>query len=143
MYASPMHKLLYVSTTKRDFPEPDLQAILAVSRKNNPSLGVTGLLLYIDGGFLQVLEGDREVIRVLYDKIAQDTRHWNAKILLEEQGERNFGQWSMGFKELNVGDADPGLIDLTRAAIDGLIEPTGAHAILTILINTFRAVQGR
>src|ERR1700761_3488448 len=85
--------------------------------------------------FCRWLEVDREVIRVLYDKIAQDTRHWNAKILLEEQGERNFGQWSMGFKELNVGDADPGLIDLTRAAIDGLIKPTGAHAILTILIN--------
>ena len=138
-----MHKLLYVSTTKRDFPEPDLQAILAVSRKTIRHWVSLACCFISMADLCRWLEVDREVIRVLYDKIAQDTRHWNAKILLEEQGERNFGQWSMGFKELNVGDADPGLIDLTRAAIDGLIKPTGAHAILTILINTFRAVQGR
>ena len=50
--------------------------ILAVSRANNVLLGITGFLIYIDSGFLQILEGDKRAVRELYMHICNDRRHW-------------------------------------------------------------------
>ncbi len=50
-----MQQMLYVSATRRDLSQDELQDILAASRANNAHLGVTGLLLYLDGGFLQLI----------------------------------------------------------------------------------------
>lgn len=137
-----MYKLLYVSSTRREFPARELQDILNKARANNARLDVTGLLLYIDGGFLQILEGDENIVRELYDSIAKDPRHWDPKVLLEQDGPRNFEAWSMGFKALSVDDEASGVLAITRDAIGGLIAPGGAAKVLQILINTFRDVQG-
>lgn len=137
-----MHKLLYVSSTKRDLPLLDLEAILAKARANNRSLGITGLLLYVDGGFLQVLEGEKDVIGRLYATIEKDGRHWDAKVLLDSHSPRNFGEWSMGFKALGNETRDEGLVGITQAAIRGLIKPGGAQPLLQVLLRTFYAVQG-
>lgn len=137
-----MHKLLYVSNTKRDFPEEGLKTVLSGARRTNAALGVTGLLLYIDGGFLQVLEGERTVLQELYSKIAKDSRHWDAKLLLDNAGPRNFGAWSMGFKALNQKSTDAGLVGIAQSAIRGLIKPGGASPVLDVLVRTFCAVQG-
>ena len=53
-----MRQLLYVSNTLSDLAPGALDDILTASRRNNAMMGITGLLLYIDGGFLQMLEGD-------------------------------------------------------------------------------------
>jgi hypothetical protein len=137
-----MHKLLYVSSTKRDFPSADLEVMLAKARAKNGALDVTGLLLYVDGGFLQILEGEKDVLADLYAKIAQDPRHWDAKVLLNCEAQRNFGEWSMGFKALNNDADDAGLIGVTQAAIGGLIKPGGAQPLLQVLLRTFCTVQG-
>src|ERR1700761_4061978 len=137
-----MHKLLYVSNTRRDFPIDGLKALLERARANNAALKITGLLLYIDGGFLQVLEGERDVLRDLYAVIAKDNRHWDAKLLLDQEGARNFGNWSMGFRALGEEPADAGLVGITQGALNGLIKPGQAKPILDVLINTFCVVQG-
>ena len=136
-----MHKLLYVSSTARDFPQAQLREILAVSRANNAPLGVTGMLLYIDGGFLQVMEGERDTLQRLYAKIADDKRHWDAKLLFDDAASRNFGAWSMGFKELDPA-ADAGVVAITQDAVKGLIRPGDAGPVLDVLIRTFQTVQG-
>ncbi len=64
-----MFFLVYVSSATRPFSGEDLRALLATCRKNNAELGVTGMLLYKDGNFMQVLEGDEEAVRGLYEKI--------------------------------------------------------------------------
>lgn len=137
-----MHKLLYVSSTKRDFPQQQLEEILAVSRTNNAAQNVTGLLLYIDGGFLQVLEGEADVLRRLYAKIEKDTRHWDVRVLLDQVASRNFGEWSMGFKAPRTGGPDEGLVEITESAVRGLIKPGDAQPLLDVLIKTFQTVQG-
>lgn len=137
-----MHKLLYVSSTKRDFPADDLERILVKARSKNTALGVTGLLLYVDGGFLQVLEGEDAVLRQLYAAIAKDTRHWDARVLLDKEAPRNFGDWSMGFKSLGADTSEAGLVGITQSAIRGLIKPGGAQPVLDVLIRTFCSVQG-
>src|ERR1700744_226234 len=124
-----MHKLLYVSSTRRDFPPPELEGILLKARVKNTTLGVTGLLLYVDGGFLQVLEGEQTIWRELYETIAGDNRHWDARVLLDKEAPRNFGDWSMGFRVLTEDTSEAGLVGITQSAIRGLINPGGAQPI--------------
>ena len=78
-----MRQLLYASNTNRDTPDSVLDDILAASRRNNAGAGVTGMLLYVEGGFMQVLEGDDEAVGAIYARICQDKRHWNTLVLLD------------------------------------------------------------
>ncbi len=69
-------------------------------RRNNPKHDVTGILLVIDLGFLQVLERTRQGVEHVLARIAQDKRHRSIKVLVgEDVDERLFGQWSMGFDQ--------------------------------------------
>ncbi len=63
---------------------------------------MTGMLLFKDGNFLQVLEGEESVVMKLYDTISHDPRHYGVSII--DQGNleaRQFGEWSMGFRNLD------------------------------------------
>ena len=71
---------------------------MVAARRKNPALGVTGLLLYSNGMFIQMLEGEKSVVTKLYNKILLDTRHHKEIILFHQDDlERDFGDWSMGF----------------------------------------------
>jgi hypothetical protein len=94
--------LVYISSATQPFSVDDLSTLLAVSRKNNAELGITGMLLYKDGNFMQVLEGDERTVRALYEKIGVDPRHSGEITLLQGfVDERQFPDWSMGFRDLN------------------------------------------
>lgn len=97
-----MFFLVYISSATQPFSVDDLSTLLAVSRKNNAELGITGMLLYKDGNFMQVLEGDERTVRALYEKIGVDPRHSGEITLLQGfVDERQFPDWSMGFRDLN------------------------------------------
>lgn len=93
--------LVYVSSATRPFSRSDLEELLATSRDNNARAGITGMLLYKEGNFMQVLEGEEEAVRAVYDKIGEDPRH-RGEITLQEgfTEERQFPDWSMGFRDL-------------------------------------------
>jgi hypothetical protein len=106
--------LAYASAATRKFGPKDLANILAKAVSHNLPAGITGMLLYIDGSFFQVLEGDAQVIHKLYDKILVDPRHSQAIKLIEEPIEaRAFAQWSMGFARVTRDELAkiPGLND--------------------------------
>ena len=97
-----MFSLVYVSSAIRPFSADELTELLAVSRANNATLGVTGMLLYKSGNFMQVLEGEEGAVQALRAKIVRDPRHQGILILLQqEQSARAFPHWSMGFRDLN------------------------------------------
>lgn len=99
---APLFALVYASVAEQKFTEEELLALLAEARAKNAPLGITGLLLYHDGSFLQLLEGPEDVVRALYEKIEHDPRHFRTEILAQEPiAERAFPDWAMGFK--NVG----------------------------------------
>jgi hypothetical protein len=99
--ADRIFRLVYVSVATRRLVEQDLIDILRTARERNQSLGVTGMLLFRDGDFMQLLEGQESAVRDLYGHIARDTRHRNVIVLLEEfADERLFADWSMGFHTL-------------------------------------------
>jgi hypothetical protein len=100
-----MLSITYVSSAAVPFAKDDLQKLLTGCRKNNTAIGVTGMLLFRGGNFMQVLEGEESTVSALYQKISRDPRHSGALILLKEQTEqRAFGDWSMAFRDLSDPD---------------------------------------
>lgn len=94
-----LYSLVYVSSATNLFHEEDLRELLERSRKNNDSLGITGMLLYKDGNFIQAVEGPKTNVLMLEETITADERHRNLSVLLRETvTERSFPGWSMGFR---------------------------------------------
>lgn len=90
-------RLLYVSRLADPKKPEVIDGILADSRKHNPELGITGILCYGAGIFLQAIEGGRMQVSELYNHICKDVRHKDVVLLdFQEIAERRFGGWTMG-----------------------------------------------
>jgi hypothetical protein len=101
-----MYYILYASSATQPFSDADLLELLKKSRENNAKRSVTGMLLYKDGNFMQVLEGEEEDVKVIYDRIFLDPRHDGILTLLKGRTkERQFPEWSMAYRNLNSPDA--------------------------------------
>src|SRR6185369_10753120 len=89
-------RLLYCSRAVDSSPEA-IESILSQSRQHNPASGITGILCYGGGIFLQAIEGGRGQVSELFGLIQRDARHKDVVLLqFEEILERRFGGWSMG-----------------------------------------------
>ncbi|MFZ4479991.1 MAG: BLUF domain-containing protein [Rhodoferax sp.] len=89
-------RLLYASRAL-DTSAEAIEAILNQSRKRNPECGITGILCYGGGIFLQAIEGGRMAVSDLFSHIQKDVRHKDVVLLqYEEIPERRFGGWTMG-----------------------------------------------
>jgi hypothetical protein len=94
-------RLLYASRSVNPGSSDLTESILVQSRSHNPAMGITGILCYGGGIFLQALEGGRMQISDLYGHIQKDPRHKDVVLLhYEEISERRFGGWTMG--QVNV-----------------------------------------
>jgi hypothetical protein len=94
-------RLLYASRVA-DTSRQAIETILAQSREHNPSNGITGVLCYGDGIFLQAIEGGRSAVNALYGQILRDPRHHQVELLYyQEITERRFGGWTMGQANLS------------------------------------------
>lgn len=92
--------LIYISRETRPMSGEELEALLAQSRENNASLGITGLLIHKAGHFFQILEGDREKVEALMARITKDERHDGVRTLVRDDGvRRRFGEWSMALAD--------------------------------------------
>lgn len=81
----------------------DLHDILQESRNYNPQQNITGCLLYFKGEFLQILEGQKEEIEILFEKIRNDNRHTHVNLISLEPAEgRMYPDWSMAFHNLKL-----------------------------------------
>lgn len=104
-----MISLTYVSSATSFLTPDELLALLKTARDNNGRLGLTGMLLYKDGNFMQVLEGEEAPLRQLYAKIIKDPRHSGLIKLLDQTIEtRQFPSWSMAFT--NLDDVSPSAV---------------------------------
>jgi hypothetical protein len=131
-----MLSLLYVSSAVRLFSRDDLKDLLAQSRKKNTRLDLSGMLLYKDGNFMQVLEGPDPAVMALFSTIERDPRHHGILRLMRQEIERReFPSWSMGFR--NLDDADlrdtPGYSAFMNEPLNGAgfqADPTRAQKLL-------------
>ena len=107
-------------------------------------IGITGILLYWEktNQFLQVLEGEKNIVFNLYDKISKDTRHSLSKIIYQEDiKERGFKDWSMAFK--NIDEIDTSSLDgfSNFSTLDFTTERTNIKASIAInLIQSFKSL---
>ncbi|TXI21158.1 MAG: BLUF domain-containing protein [Roseateles sp.] len=102
-------RLMYASRATAATTDADLAAILKASREHNPAEGITGLLCFADGVFVQVLEGGRNAVNARYKRIVQDERHRDVILLgYEEITERGFPGWTMG--QVNLHRLNPALV---------------------------------
>jgi len=132
-------EIIYASAQSRPFSSLQLTELLTKARQNNQGLGVSGLLLYHRGSFLQVLEGDEAIVTRLYDKIAMDPRH--KRCIVIKRGsivERTFADWSMGFVEVSQGVASK-LDGFNSFLQQGAFEGKGAADQVSKVLHGFRA----
>jgi len=109
-----VHCIYCSAATNSELPRKDLNALLAEARMKNAALGITGMLLFRDGAFFQVLEGDREAVEAVYARIERDERHIRVtKVILEPIQERAFSEWTMGYSAVSSKELAeiPGLND--------------------------------
>lgn len=93
---------IYASAATRHFETADLTALLEAARTHNDGAGLTGMLLYTEGSFFQVLEGVPDAVEALYARIERDKRHEHVtRILAEAIPSRSFAQWTMGFSQVS------------------------------------------
>ena len=133
-----LYFLIYVSIASRELSEPELVELLELSRANNMRDDITGMLLYKDRRFMQLLEGPESTVCATYARIARDARHHDATILLEgETTERDFDDWSMGFHALDgeAARAIPGFspfLEMKFSVFDFRSDPSRAHQLLRV-----------
>ena len=97
-----IYYIVYISTATKPMSEAELDEFLVDIRKRNKKLGVTGMLLYNRGNFIQVIEGKEEKIKQLFNDISRDERHNTlVKILEGHTEERLFPDWSMGYRKIS------------------------------------------
>ncbi len=97
------HCIVYLSSSVGLLQEKDLLAILQQSRKNNSNLGISGVLLYVNGSIIQVLEGKKEIVEALYQRIEGDKRHTGVtRIVNRPISHRLFANWTMGYQTLTA-----------------------------------------
>jgi hypothetical protein len=99
-----LYHLIYQSKATQNFTDADLAILLDKARAFNQQYNVTGILLYGHGSFLQMLEGDDDVIRALYYlRISSDPGHTNLRVLKEgDLDKRLFDRWAMAFRPLDM-----------------------------------------
>lgn len=96
--------LVYTSTASQPFRETALEHLLTACRDSNSAHGITGMLLYRDGRFIQVLEGPRDTVLALTERIRRDQRHHDMRVLLTSPiVERSFADWTMGYRAFRTG----------------------------------------
>ena len=115
-----MFFLVYVSAAVTWFSEAELRALLMRSRATNAAAGITGMLLYKDGNFMQVLEGEESAVLTLQARIAADPRH-RGMVTIDSGplAARQFADWSMGFANLDAaaGAAPLGYVPFIDTAL--------------------------
>jgi hypothetical protein len=97
--------MVYLSAAAPVFEDIDLEDILMKSRANNTKSSITGLLLFHEGNFIQVIEGEQSTLHSLYNKISRDNRHrLLIKMIDEPTDKRSFPDWSMGYKAVSTDE---------------------------------------
>ncbi len=126
--------LIYQSRANSPFDDSSVLKLLESSRGFNSAHDISGILLYGYGTFLQMLEGDDDLLRALYyEKISTDPRHHSLKVLKEDYvKKRLFAQWAMAFRPLNK---------TMMKGIPGYVDPDTPSAYGRSLLAPLRTIE--
>lgn len=139
-----LHRLIYAS--RQAFavdmnPDEEIDAVIAASIRNNRAAAITGLLLVHDGWFLQALEGPAEAVMVTYQRILNDPRHAESRVIFAGPASgREFGDWHMCARRVSA--ADNAILDtLSQRQVFDPAKLTDRSALR--LLKAVRGIQDR
>jgi len=94
-----MHQIIYMSHAVAPLTSTQLYQLLALARQRNTKSAITGILLYGNERFVQVLEGEKEAVQDLYERIKHDARHQHVTAYADKAiSKRMFTEWAMAFQ---------------------------------------------
>ena len=129
-----MYTLTYESTATIEVKVANMEELLENARVNNQRDGITGCLIYFDNSFVQLLEGNKKKIKLLYEKLKIDDRHKNVTLLSEDEiSERTFPNWGMAYYPIDEKHATKYEFEQFRRnliMLSDLVEPTSTTAKL-------------
>ena len=120
-----LYRLVYTSSRRPKCTDEEIKKILESCKRNNPGKNITGVLLHSEKRFLQYIEGDRDILQILFDTIQKDDRHGGVNqrdfVPIET---RIFPSWHMGYKDVSKKSLDFNTsISVTdKAVFNALIE---------------------
>ncbi len=143
-----MIRLVYFSKASGLLDQADLLSILESSRRNNAQTGIKGLLLFVNGVFVQVLEGPAATVRSLVTTLEKDPRHSDIRVVFEEEITKPlFADWTMAYLNADLtellkaaGLANTESAIALFAAAESRREAGGAHALndaISRAVSTF------
>ena len=136
--------LIYTSVESVPFQREDLEDLLAKCRSTNEINGITGMLLYYDGCFIQVLEGEEKSVDETYRRIEADPRHrCVSTIITLNNPERFFSEWNMGFKIMGTKELDQKIPGFTNYLKTGHISESQKLELprkITAFLDAFKSV---
>jgi len=137
-------QLIYVSTVSKSFQPADLDLILSAARERNPRELVSGMLLFSDNDFIQVLEGPEPAVRKIFSDISKDPRHTGVTIVISHRvSERSFEDWAMGFERLSGPSPVTEMFKIDRAAIETRMTDANRSTVLSFLKSFYRVTTRR
>ena len=137
------YQIMYSSQATEPMTITGLENILADARAGNQARNVTGALVYVDGVFFQILEGDKDVVRNVMASIASDSRHHSVKVCYEAEVDvRAFESWRMAYlsptaDQMSIWAGLPGTATVETLLADVNRDP---HRVPRILVNVLKAV---
>ncbi|CAB1369627.1 EAL domain-containing protein [Denitratisoma oestradiolicum] len=134
-----LHFLIYVSRATAPMSADDLASLLKQARNCNRAEGITGCLIHQDGYFMQMLEGRREAIAQLMDRIRTDPRHQDVRLVIEGPAQRRvFQDWGMALRDISLVRNVPDFRDWQRRTISFLDladDPRTCYAYITACVG--------
>lgn len=137
------YQIMYSSQASAPMTVAGLEQILADARTGNQARDVTGALVYVDGVFFQILEGEKDVLRNLMASIERDARHRAVKVFYEAEIDvRAFESWRMAYlsptaEQMSTWAGLPGTTTVESLLSDVTRE---SHRVPEILVNILKAV---
>ena len=128
-----MYQILYTSKALNPFKDDELQQLLEVARINNSKKSITGMLLYCNSNFIQLLEGNEKDLMELFEIISADGRHIEVEKIMESKiAAPQFPDWSMGYKYLSPQQLT-NLNEHENSDISGFIRKTQPFKLLKLM----------
>lgn len=135
-----MYQLVYISAATQVLSENDVLTLLDQARGKNELDGITGLLMYHDAQFFQVLEGPKLAVKTCFKRISKDPRHKGLIILSEEEcTARMFSEWRMAMAKISAfrEPLKSQLTDLLQVVRETSANEVQQNRVISIFIDTF------
>lgn len=136
--AEQLIELIYYSYPLRSFREADIYQMLAQIRPKNQAMDVSGMLLYANEQFLQVIEGRRKDVNSVFQSISHDARHYDVNLVsVRSIQKRTFDQWDMAFS----GGDDVLHLSGQENKANLNVKILSPEECLSLLLNQYRILQ--